>query len=368
MIAGPVDLTTIAHGGVCVGRIGGRVVFVRGGIPGERVMLNITDTSKKSYWRGEVIEVLTASADRIIPACAVADRCGGCDYQHISLTRQRELKTQVIAEQLSRLAGVDYEIEVEDVGIPLGWRTRMRYHRGPGGYGLLASRSREVVNLPAKGCLIAHPKGRDLAAFSSDKDTLKVTIADSGIAINGNPKVVTEQVLGREYIVSSEGFWQVHPKAAEVLVTAVLQGLEPKPGETALDLYCGVGLFAGFLTDAGTKVVGIESDKTAIGFARKNIPGAKFRIGDVAKVLQQQKLSADLVVLDPPRSGAGKKVVNELLKIRPRRIAYVACDPAGLARDLKLFLASDYKILEIRAFDLFPMTHHVECVALLARK
>jgi tRNA/tmRNA/rRNA uracil-C5-methylase (TrmA/RlmC/RlmD family) len=183
---------------------------------------------------------------------------------------------------------------------------------------------------------------------------------------------VTEVAAGREFRVSGGGFWQVHPGAAEVLLDAVLGGLEPQPGESALDLYCGVGLFAAALAERlgpGGRVTAVESDARAVSDARHNLaehPTVRVERGRVDHVLRRLRLRrADLVVLDPPRSGAGKAVVDLLSRVQARRIAYVACDPAALARDLRWFGERGYQLADVRAFDMFPMTQHVECVAVL---
>jgi tRNA/tmRNA/rRNA uracil-C5-methylase (TrmA/RlmC/RlmD family) len=176
-----------------------------------------------------------------------------------------------------------------------------------------------------------------------------------------------------EFRVSGGGFWQVHPGAAEALLDTVLAGLDPRPGEWALDLYCGVGLFAATLAQRlgpGGRVTAVESHATAVSDARHNLsdlPTVRVERGRVDHVLRRLRLRrADLVVLDPPRSGAGKAVVDLLSRVQARRIAYVACDPAALARDLRWFRErGGYGLVDLRAFDLFPMTAHVECVAIL---
>lgn len=361
---GPIDLTGVAHGGMAVGRLDGRVVFVRGGIPGERVRVRITDASHSSFWRGEVVSVEVASPERVRPPCPIAGECGGCDLQHVAEAAQLEWKRQVVADLLKRFAGITWKGEVHSVGPHLGWRTRMRYHRGENGLGLRAARSHRVVPLPEQGCLLAHPKGRGLES-SSDRDTVRVTVGDGVVALDGTPQEVSQVVRGRRFTVPSLGFWQVHPGAASTLVGEVMAGLVPRPGQVALDLFCGVGLFAAFLSDAGAHVVGIEGDARAVAHARRNVPTAVFHRGDVSRVLGRIKPKADLVVLDPPRSGVGRRGVTSIAATSPARIAYVSCDPATLSRDLLMFSQHGYQTKQLRAFDLFPMTHHVECVAIL---
>jgi tRNA/tmRNA/rRNA uracil-C5-methylase (TrmA/RlmC/RlmD family) len=380
-----VDVGPVAHGGHCVARHEGRVVFVRHALPGERVRAVVTEGHESSsFWRADAVEVLSASPDRVEPPCPWAGpgRCGGCDWQHASLPAQRALKAAVVREQMSRLAGLEREVVVEDVpGAPdgLGWRTRVRYAvDATGRAGLRAHRSHEVVAIDR--CRIAHDlvaaadvTGRPWPGASVVEVAASVATGETLLRPDGTgPGVLTEVVGDRSFRVTGGGFWQVHPGAASALLAAVLDGLDPRPGESALDLYGGVGLFAAFVADRvgpGGRVTVVEADRSAAEDARHNLaelPWVRVERGRVDSVLRRLRLRrADLVVLDPPRSGAGKTVVSLVSGVRARRIAYVACDPAALARDLRFFADRGYALTSLRAFDLFPMTHHVECVALL---
>ena len=383
-VVGPVAVGPIAHGGHCVARYDGRVIFVRHALPGESVRVRLTDTSRDRYWLADAVEVLVASPHRVPRRCPISGPglCGGCDFQHVELSAQRRLKTAVVAEQLHRLAGIDWTGQVEEVPIPgsvdgLAWRTRMRYRvASDGRAGLRAHHSHAIIPLPPTGCPIAAPTvpavadrrwppGTDLvAAAGPDSGALLV----DGTAELGSP-VLTERSIGRDWTVAADGFWQVHPGAADTLAAAVLGGLEPQPGETALDLYCGVGLFCGALADAGCAVWAVEGDKDAARLARQNLSDASPRVrvhtGRVDRMLPRLPKRVDLVVLDPPRSGAGRTVIPAIAARQPRSIAYVACDPAALARDLAFAAAHGYRPVSVRAFDLFPMTRHIECVAIL---
>lgn len=377
-----VEVGPIAHGGHCVARLDGRVVFVRHTLPGERVRIRITDSSHEKFWRADAVEVVDASADRVDPRCSVSGpgRCGGCDFQHVSLGGQRRLKAQVLAEQLERLAGITWDGEVESVSTPgtedgLHWRTRMRYQIDDAGRaGLRRHRSHEIEPLPSGGCPIAHPAAPSVVDrdWPPGVELLAVAASSSGALLvdgeveQGSAEIV-EQAADRSWRVAADGFWQVHPGAAEVLVQAVLEGLAPSAGERAFDLYCGVGLFTGALVDAGVRAWGVEWSRSAIEYARRNVPQARFTAGKVERVIRTMPKRTDLVVLDPPRTGAGKEVIDAVVARRPRAVAYVACDPAALARDLARAARSGYRPAIIRAFDLFPMTHHLECVALLTK-
>ena len=388
----------IAHGGHCVARVDGQVVFVRHAIPGERVRIDITGESKR-FLRGDAIEVLEASPMRVAPPCEYAGTCGGCDFQHVSLDGQRELLGRVVREQLQRLAGIDWDGEVEAASeTGLGWRTRVTFATTESGVlGLRKHRSHDVVEIDR--CLIAHPGLPDVLAarwkaksveaiVSSAGETLVVVdeprgalpkTKSGGVLISDGTRVrgkasVTEVVLDHEFRVSGSGFWQVHPAAAATLVQAVLDGAEVIAGQTVVDLYAGVGLFTAFLADVAGEtgtVYSVESDRGAARDARRNLHSyASVKLVDlpVDKALRQGALGeqVDVVVLDPPRTGAGK-TVPLIAGLQPSRIVYVACDPAALARDLADFARHGYRLTDLRAFDLFPMTHHVECVAVLVR-
>jgi tRNA/tmRNA/rRNA uracil-C5-methylase (TrmA/RlmC/RlmD family) len=403
-----------AHGGWCVAHPDGEpVVFVRHGLPGERVRAQVTDVTTR-FARADAVDILTASPDRVEPLCPHArpGGCGGCDWQHATLPAQRALKAAVIGQQLRRLAGVERAVTVE--ALPpaeparpgLGWRTRVQFAVGRDGVaGLHAHRSHEVIDVGE--CPIAHPVINGLGITTErwpGVTSVEALVGDgaSAVIVTGRrtqgryEKIETDAVLarsgrgsglaalrgrgylsqraaGRDWRVSAGAFWQVHPAAADVLAEAVLAALEPRAGDVALDLYCGVGLFAGVLATAigpGGTVVGVESDAVAVRDARHNLPAqARVHRGDVAGVLKRGGLpAARLVVADPPRSGLAREIIEYLDQPTVERFAYVSCDPATLARDIGLLLARDWTLAGLRAFDAFPMTHHVECVATLTRQ
>ncbi|MFG3505590.1 class I SAM-dependent RNA methyltransferase [Streptomyces sp. NPDC047821] len=419
-----VEVGPVAHGGHCIARTDeGRVLFVRHALPGEKVVVRVTEGSADSrFLRADAVRVLEASKDRVEAPCPYAGpgKCGGCDWQHAKPGAQRRLKGEVVAEQLERLAGLTPEeagwdgtvMPAEGDKVPAGevpaWRTRVQYAVDASGHaGLRKHRSHEVQ--PIDRCLIAAPgvselgiEQRDWSGMASvdaiaasgsqdrqvvltprpgarlplvelDKPVSVLRVAEDGGVhrVHGRP-FVRERADDRTYRVGNGGFWQVHPKAADTLVRAVMQGLLPRKGDTALDLYCGAGLFAGALADrVGDKgaVLGIESGKRAVEDARHNLQHfdrVRIEQGKVEQALPRTGITeVDLIVLDPPRAGAGKQTVHHLAGLGARRIAYVACDPAALARDLAYFAEVGYRVRTLRAFDLFPMTHHVECVAIL---
>jgi tRNA/tmRNA/rRNA uracil-C5-methylase (TrmA/RlmC/RlmD family) len=340
-------------------------------------VVEITEgTDHDRYWRGDAVVVESPSPDRVAAPCPVAGPglCGGCDFQHVALPAQRALKAEVVREQLVRLGRLDpghpllAALEVEPVPGDLDglrWRTRVRFATAPDGRrGMRKHRSHDVV--PVEDCLIARTDARQPDAMQPDE-----------LEVPG-PLVETDRG-SHAFAVPADGFWQVHPGAPRVLVETVMDLLGPKPGERALDLYAGVGLFARFLIDAvgpSGEVVAVEGDEAACRHARTNlgldevegiVHPAEVTWGRVDTVLAAaHDESWDLVVLDPPREGAKREVVEQVVARSPRAVAYVACDPAALARDVETFAGHGYTLDRLRAFDLFPMTHHVECVAVLA--
>ncbi|WP_123678876.1 class I SAM-dependent RNA methyltransferase [Couchioplanes caeruleus] len=410
-----------AHGGHCVARLGGehgRVVFVRHALPGERVTAEITELHR-GYLRADAVAVHDASPDRVEPPCPYAHPggCGGCDLQHAAPAAQLEWKTAVVRELLERLGGLDRErIDALDPAVrplpggPLGWRSRIRYAVDAADRpGLLKHRSHEVV--PIDFCRIAHPRLRELdvtarlwpgvsaveavASTGGDVTVLARAAArgagasarSSGEAAPGESMLdeahggeralltgapqVREVAAGREWQVPAEGFWQIHPAAADTLVEAVLELLRPEPGEVCWDLYGGAGLFAAAVAArTGARTTVVESSPVGVAAARRNlagVAGAEVVAARVDAALARRRIAGpvDLVVLDPPRSGAGAKVVRAVAAARPRAVTYVACDPAALARDVRTFADEGWRLESLRAYDCFPMTQHVECVALL---
>lgn len=417
------EITAVAHGGVFVARHDNRVVFVSDAIPGEKVRVALTDTKKSSFWRADTVEVLDASphrrphvwapADVSIPP---ADRPGGADFGHIALDHQRELKAEVLRDALARFANSDAPVTIEPplpqhVGDRLreesadgtGWRTRVSLHVDEGGrIGPFAARSHRVIpveELPLATPGIARAAARRRGGSPGRVDLVQpadgrvrvIPRPDSGRSRRPAPvdpaarEVVVETVGEREFQVDAGGFWQVHRLAAGTLHDAVADAVAGAvdPDGWHLDLYGGVGLLAASVAGIGgpaTRITSVESDARATEHAGENLAawiGARAETGRVDRWLgnlaetatpaQRSRLARGTVVLDPPRAGAGRDVVEHLAGLGPARIVYVACDPVALARDLGTFAALGYTTPSIRAFDLFPHSHHVEAIAVLSR-
>ncbi|WP_418276703.1 class I SAM-dependent RNA methyltransferase [Isoptericola jiangsuensis] len=406
------DVGPVAHGGHCVARHEGRVVFVRHTLPGERVRAVVTDGGKK-FWRADAVEILTASPDRVTPAWAAAGPggVGGAELSHVALPAQRRWKAGVLAEQLTRLAGLTRDVAVEaapgdDERGGLGYRTRIELVAdATGRAGMRTFRSHDVVALDSMP--LATP---EVTALADAEDVFTRTwtpgqridlVAPAGggealLLVDGEPwrrgrldtrptarRAVTENVdlagSSYRYRVAGDGFWQVHRQAPRVLGEAVLAAVGDVGGGRVLDLYSGAGLFTLPLADAvgprGT-VAAVESDERAVKDARRNVhdrPQVELHQGAVDRVLGEGSATGavagdvDVVVLDPPRAGAGQSVVEAVAQRSPSRVVYVACDPAALSRDIAYFAELGYSLGTLQAFDLFCHTHHVEAVAVLER-
>ena len=375
-----VEIGPIAHGGHFIARHKGQVVFVRYGITGEEAVVEITSTSSKLA-RGDAIEILKPSKDRVVPPCkyAVPGGCGGCDFQHIEISAQLELKRSVIREQFSRLGRIEMDLDVlpaEPIN-GLHWRTRMDFAISKNGKpGLYSARSKEVTEIDQ--CLIAVEAINDPAMFSRSwkgDDRLEVAVSSSGEknvsrggrSISG-PTQLHEVVGEHTYEISPTSFWQSHSAAPKTLTKLVMDLMALRPGDQVCDLYGGVGLFtAPMAEDVGDigKVHLIESSHRATQDALKMFEKSKNVVVHSGRVEQKLPLinRVDVILLDPPRTGAGDMVVKQMIAKKPRTIVYVSCDPASLARDARALEEGGYHLNHIVGFDLFPMTQHVECVA-----
>ncbi|WP_112263379.1 class I SAM-dependent RNA methyltransferase [Lentzea terrae] len=382
-----VEVGPVAHGGHFVARHEGRVLFVRHALPGERVVVSVYEDNGGSFCRADAVEILTPSPDRVEPPCPFSGpgMCGGCDFQHVSWDAQRELKTQVVREQLSRLGKIERDVVVEALpGGPLEWRTRIRMAVDRDGRpGFRGTRSHDVI--PIDHCVISRP-GMVESVADRKWRAQELTITQDGDGnlhlgeVSGRHTVrragsgtAVETAAQRKWRISADGFWQVHPAAADTFASVVGEWIAAEPGQRAWDLYGGAGLFASVLArqvgETGSVLV-VESFAGAVEDGRRNLrrmSQVEWVVDKVERAVTRKLPVEDphVVVLDPPRKGAGKVVVAEVARRRPERVVYVACDPAALARDLAEFTVQGYRLEDLRAFDAFPMTHHMECIALL---
>ena len=397
------DVINIAHGGVSVARHEGRVVFVSDAIPGERVRAVVTNDAKKSFLRADTVEVLDASEHRrphVWDAAALErkpeQRAGGAEFGHIDLTHQRELKRRVLAESLQRMAGVESDVTVEPVPGEnpdgTGWRTRVRLHvdEQSGRVGPYAARSHRII--PVTSVPLATAELGAAAplteSFRGNESVDILTPSSGGVRLvvgAQKPSVITEVVGQREFRLHDTGFWQVHRGAASLLSEVVGTSIDPErfdPSAANLDLSGGVGLLAAAVADrfgTTTRITSVESDSAATDFASDNLSewlGARAetarverwmpRLAAEATASERERYSRATVVLDPPRSGAGREVVAAIAALNPAQVVYVACDPVAFSRDVAYFAELGFDLTGLRAFDLFPNTHHVEAVGTLS--
>ncbi|MHB1088598.1 MAG: class I SAM-dependent RNA methyltransferase [Acidimicrobiales bacterium] len=380
-----------------VGRLeDGRVVFVRHSLPGELVRVAITENTAK-FSRGDAIEVLEASVDRVTAPCQYArpGACGGCDLQHASEPAQASWKLSLVREHLRRIAGVEMDLEITPVPTDAhGSRTRLRCAvNDEGQLCLRGSRSHDLIAI--QSCWIADEAFAPAFQTSWDgaeevelraigdgepfavvrRDTHRGSMIEL-CSLRGEPLEPSTQsrvsVAGHYFSVSPRSFWQSHRGAPQVLLDTVLEFAQASEGDHVVDLFSGVGLFAVPLAKVvgpRGRVTAVESSPYAVRDARQNSDGLrhmKVREWTVSpRAINDAVGQGDLVVLDPPRSGLARGVAEALLRRAPRRVVYVSCDPATFARDLKTLQSGGYSLQQLKVFDLFPMTEHVELVGLL---
>lgn len=377
-----------ANGGSCVARHDGRVVFVRYALPGERVRVRVT-AAKGAYWHADAVEVLDAAPGRIPSLCPIAgvDGAGCCDLAFAEPETVRTLKGDVVANQLARLGNYHWEGIAEPVGSggSLGWRTRVRLDTdAEGRAGFHRYHSTELVTDLSCGQLpdgmlagLDGPRwkaGEQVHVALDDEGTRHVVVTSpkqrGGVVAEGSGEVIA-RVGDRQWQLPVTAFWQSHRDAPATYSALVRQWAGELPGARAWDLYGGAGVFAAALADAvgeRGRVLTVDTSRTASAAARKALadtPTVRVMTGSVRQVLTDQHRAADIAVLDPPRAGAGKAVIDLLADAGVRRVIHIGCEAAAFARDIGLYQSRGYQVDEMRVFDAFPLTHHVECVALL---
>lgn len=412
-----VELGAPGHGGFCVARHEGRVMFVRHGLPGERVVAKVTEDRGGSFVRADAVEVLDASPDRIAPLCPISgpDGSGCCDYSHATLEAGRRMKASVVAEQLRRIAGIERDVLVEELpgtGDGTGWRTRVRlavdsggrpgFHRYRGNSIVVGGRCPQMDTAAYEGLSEAtwRPGAELHVVLDGAGERHVVEVAPAQVsrtakrspgrrgaaarraassrhrpekAVIGSGRV-SETVSGRVWTFDATGFWQAHRGAAQTYTDVVREWAGLEPGERAWDLYGGVGVFAAALADG----VGHTGHVTSVEFSRRaaddgraaldDLPQVSFTPGRVERSIDQLGDPVSVAVLDPPRAGAGREVIESLAARAPQRVVHVGCDPAAFARDVGLYDAAGYDMTDLRAFDAFPMTSHVECIGRFVRR
>ena len=378
-------LTDMAYEGHAIGRLDDLVVFAEYGIPGEEVVVEIYRKTA-DFASARVVEVLKASPDRIEAPCQYFGTCGGCHWQHITYQRQLELKRHVVQEQLRRIGKfasptVNETVAAED---PWGYRNHLRLSAGRlGDIGFMRRGSHRF--LPIDRCLIANPKINELITLLQGKGAglhqvelragvntgdlmIQPDMTDREPSAPPGSKVYREALLGHEFQVSAPSFFQSNTAQAERLAQLVREKLEPEPQELLLDAYAGVGTFAALFAADVRRVIGIEESPAAVADAAvnlKDLPNVRYIEGKVEAVLPELEEKPDAVILDPSRVGCHPYVINAIVRLAPRKLVYVSCDPSTLARDLRLLVDGGFELLDVTPLDMFPQTYHIESVASL---
>ncbi len=386
---GELELTTgsAANGGSCVARHDGRVVFVRYALPGERVRARVT-ADRGSYWHADAVEILAPSDERVEPLCPIAgvDGAGCCDMAFADPAALRRIKGLVVSNQLARLGGYQWTGTAGSVGSgdAVGWRRRVRLGTDADGRaGLHRYRSDELVTdvrcaqLP--GGLLAGldgprwPAGKEVHVVLDDDHHRHVLVTgpDRQEVVEGERESV-QRVRNRVWRVPVTGFWQSHRDAARAYSDLVREWADGAGARRAWDLYGGAGLFTAALAETmggRGRVLTVDTARSASAAARAALADLPVKVvsGSVRGFLAGQSGGADIAVLDPPRSGAGRAVIDLLAGSGTARVIHIGCEAAAFARDIGLYRGHGYRVQEIRVFDAFPLTHHVECLALLSR-
>lgn len=382
------NIEKVAHGGLCVARHDGVVIFVRHALPGEIVEAKLISLAPgKRSWFAQTISVKKASEKRITPRCEFfkADGCGGCDWQHADSQYQRELKLEVLVEQLERFGQVSNARQISSINAvepsQSNWRTRIRVvANDEGKWGFRKTRSHEVQVVDK--CLIADNSINDvlktLPAGNPDDEILIVKSKEETIVYPVEKRAPsapnsTQEVDGHDFAVAGDGFWQVHPGAASVLSRQIKESVQGLKVESFADLYAGVGVLAHSLLQEFpiANAIVVEADRSAAQNSKENLKSFKnVQVSSerVDKWVRGVKNKFDVVILDPPRSGAGQTVMQQICRQTLQKIIYIACDSAALARDVLIAKKNGWKLETVVAFDLFPQTHHIESVAVLVHE
>jgi 23S rRNA (uracil1939-C5)-methyltransferase len=399
-----VQLEKLTYGGDAMGRLpDSRAVFVPFGLPGERVRVRLVE-ERRNFARGEIVEILEPSKDRIQPQCKHFGECGGCHYQNLPYEKQIQAKTDILIDQLKRIGKIENPPVKPMVECPAPWnyRNHMQFSLDENGrLGFQAPNSNKVI--PITECHLPEvaindfwrqlefEPGTDIERVSlrvgRDDDLMLVLESDmpetpeieieagisiahvyeeNAVVIAGNDHIVI-RVLDRDFEISAASFFQVNTIMAGKMVEHLMTNLPISPTTTLLDVYCGVGLFSAFLALKCGRVIGIESSESACEDFTVNLDefdNVELYEGEAEAVIPHLEARPDIVLVDPPRAGLDKVVVDGILKLNPSHIAYVSCDPSTLARDAARLINGGYKLREVTPFDLFPQTYHIESISI----
>ncbi len=380
-------IDTLAFGGAGVGRINNFVVFVPLAAPGDELEIEITAVKKK-YARGRILRIIRESPERTKPLCRYYGQCGGCCYQHLQYASQLAVKKKQVEESFRKIGKISLPPVADTLGSPspYHYRGKAQLHvaGGAGGIRLGFMDISGGSHIGIERCEIMEEtiNSRMVALQSGAKNLIhnesRVTIWSGDENASGNKRSPVKRIVnGKEFLVSGEGFFQANLSLTGILVNEVCRLATAGSTNTVIDAYCGCGLFSVFLAPYFQKVIGIEANEKAVNLARINAVNsgavnAAFLAGDTGKVLLKSiiatGLKADLLILDPPRTGCGRKTLEAIRRLNPQNIIYISCNPATQARDVKFLATCGYHLQELIPVDMFPQTEHIEVIGFLSRE
>lgn len=370
--------------GECIGRLDGLTVFVAHALPGEQAEIEIIHR-RRNFARARITRLLRTSPNHVPAPCPHFGACGGCDWQHIRYEAQLRFKTDILREQLARIGRlVNAQVrECIPSPLPYGYRNCIQLIASANGrLGYRARNSHDAIEIEACPIVDAHLNALINEVNAAVQPGVTVDLRTDGVKAlytqlnSGHSSTMTLhfEVGGEQYSASSDSFFQINTRVAELLIGEVMQALEPSNNACVLDLYCGVGLFTMPIARRANRVVGVEASASAVADARANTTMFDQRVtilqDDVADALNRRVIREqrwDAVVLDPPRAGALKQALDALIALGAPRLVYVSCDPATLARDAHTLCNSGYSLKHVQPLDMFPQTRHVETVAVFSR-
>lgn len=383
-----IELVGMAPRGDCIAQgDDGKPVYVAGGIPGERVRVRVYKRGRL-FTGADLLEVVRPSPHRVEPPCPMYGHCNGCQLQHVSAAHQLEMKRELVVRELTTIGGFEAPPVRATIGAddPWHYRNHARFTVRHGWLGFVRRQKRSFFIV--QQCLIMEPRINALLTAlhgrigHTTQCNIRVGADDDAIAIQ--PKLelediesgqayIDERLGGHAFRVSTAAFFQVHRAQAERMLALVREWVRQAPPGVVIDAYAGVGTFAAALADDGRDVIAIEESGPAVRDAKLNLaamPGITIELGRTENVLVKYAdagLDVAAVVLDPPRSGCYPTAIEAVARLRPHMVVYVSCDPATLARDLRMLCDRGFELAMVQPLDMFPQTIHIECVAVLRR-